>query len=113
MYYVYMLRCEDNSIYTGITTNVERRFEEHILKNKKCAKYTRNHDAKKIESVWQSENRILASKLEFHIKSLSKKQKEELISNNNLEEVLSEKVDCNKYARIEINKNFEKGLRKN
>lgn len=107
MYYTYMLRCQDDSIYTGITTNVERRFEEHILKKEKCAKYTRYHEVKKIESVWQSENRVLASKLEFHIKALSKKQKEDLILNNNLEELLSEKVDCSKYVRLEGDKNFK------
>lgn len=106
MYYTYMLRCQDNSIYTGITTNVERRFKEHILKNRKCAKYTRNHNVNKIESVWKSESRALASKLEYHIKTLSKKQKEQLISNNNLEEVLLEKLDCSKYVRIEMNKNL-------
>ncbi|MBQ3573901.1 MAG: GIY-YIG nuclease family protein, partial [Clostridia bacterium] len=38
MYYVYMMRCSDNSLYTGITTDLERRFEEH--KSKKGAKYT-------------------------------------------------------------------------
>lgn len=113
MYYTYMLRCQDNSIYTGITTNIERRFEKHSSKNEKCAKYTRNHTAKRIECVWESENRVLASKLEFHIKTLSKKQKEKLILNNNLEELLSEKVDCNKYLRLESNKKFEKSLRKN
>ena len=32
MYYIYMLRCEDNSIYTGITTNVEHRMDEHFNK---------------------------------------------------------------------------------
>ena len=37
MYYTYMLRCEDNSIYTGITTNIERRIKEHISKGKKSA----------------------------------------------------------------------------
>jgi len=113
MYYTYMLRCKDNSIYTGITTNIERRFEEHSSKKEKCAKYTRNHTAEKMEIVWESENRVLASKLEFYIKALSKKQKEELILNNNLEELLSEKVDCSKYVRTEINKNLEKVLRKN
>ena len=101
MYYTYMLRCDDNSIYTGITTDVERRFKEHSLKDKKCAKYTRYHLAEKVESVWQSENRVLASKLEFYIKTLSKKQKEELILNNNLEELLSEKIDYNKYTKIQ------------
>ena len=34
MYYTYMLRCENNSIYTGITTDVKRRMEEHFSKDK-------------------------------------------------------------------------------
>ena len=94
-----MLRCEDNSIYTGITTDVKRRMEEHLAKDKKCAKYTLKHSAKKMESVWRTENRVLASKLEYYIKKLSKKQKEELIKKNNLEELLSEKIDISKYER--------------
>lgn len=102
MYYTYMLRCEDNSIYTGITTNIERRIKEHISKGKKCAKYTLKHSAKKLEIAWQSENRKLASKLEFYIKTLSKKEKEELIVNNNLEELLAEKIEYNKYTKISI-----------
>lgn len=101
MYYTYMLRCEDNSIYTGITTDVERRFKEHISRDKKCAKYTSKHFAKKIESVWQSDNRALASKLEYYIKTLPKNAKEELILKNNLEELLSEKIDYNKYTKIQ------------
>ena len=79
MYYVYMLRCEDNSIYTGITTDVKRRMEEHFSKDKKCAKYTMSHNAKKLERVWETENKVLASKLEYRIKELPKGQKEELI----------------------------------
>mgnify|MGYP003322243924 CR=1 FL=1 len=43
-HYAYMLRCKDNSIYTGITTDLERRFEEHSKKTVKCAKYALNHD---------------------------------------------------------------------
>ncbi len=102
MYYTYMLRCKDNSIYTGITTNVERRMEEHFGKDKKCAKYTLRHEAKKLEGVWMSENRILASKLEYHIKQLTKIQKEELIKKNNLQELLGEKVEADQYKKIEI-----------
>ena len=33
MYYIYMLRCMDNSIYTGITTNINRRMEEHLVRS--------------------------------------------------------------------------------
>lgn len=101
MYYVYMLRCEDNSLYTGITTDLERRFQEHITKDKKCAKYTLNHSVKKIEIAWITEDRISASKLEYHIKkNLSKSQKEELIRKNNLQELLSTKIDFSKYSKI-------------
>ena len=100
MYYIYMLRCEDNSIYTGITTNIDRRMKEHFCKDKKCAKYTMNHSAKKLESVWETENRVLSSKLEYHIKKLSKNQKEELILNNNLEELLSGKIEPSKYKKL-------------
>ena len=58
-----MLRCEDNSIYTGITKDIKKRMEEHFSKDKNCAKYTLRHSAKKLEAVWQTENRALASKL--------------------------------------------------
>ena len=98
MYYTYMLRCEDNSIYTGITTNVERRMEEHFSQGEKCAKYTLRHHAKKLECVWESESRILASKLEYHLKTLTKVQKEELLKNRDLGLYLREKIDVNNYS---------------
>lgn len=100
MYYTYMLRCEDNSVYTGITTNVEHRMKEHFTKVN-GAKYTYTHTAKKLEAVWQTENRALASKLEYRIKQLTKTKKEELINKNNLEELLHETIDCNQYKRLE------------
>ncbi len=104
MYYTYMLRCEDNSIYTGITSDVKRRMEEHFTQNKKCAKYTATHQAKKLEMVWESENRVLASKLEFHIKkSLTKNEKESLIKNSDLlEKLLGNKIEAQNYKYIEI-----------
>lgn len=102
MYYIYMLRCEDNSIYTGITTNIEHRMKEHFSKVN-CAKYTYVHTAQKLEAVWQTETRVLASKLEYRIKKLTKAKKEELINENNLEELLCEKIDGTQYKRLENN----------
>lgn len=100
MYYTYMIRCEDNSIYTGMTSDIDRRIKEHLgeLENN-CAKYTMSHKAKKVEAVWQSETRALASKLEYHIKKLKKQEKEELIKENNLEELLAEKIDVTEYKK--------------
>lgn len=101
MFYTYMLRCEDNSIYTGITVDVERRLKEHKEKGKKSAKYTAVHNAKKIEAVWESENKSLASKLEFNIKRLKKIDKEELILNKDLEKYLKDKIEVEKYRYLE------------
>lgn len=82
MYYVYIIQCLDKSYYTGITTNIERRFFEHKEKTKQCAKYTYCHDVDKIVALWTCENRSLASQLEYRIKKLSRNQKEVLINTN-------------------------------
>lgn len=102
MYYIYMLRCKDNSIYTGITTDIDRRMEEHFSKNEKCAKYTYTHIAKKLEAVWEAENKSLASKLEYHIKKLSKEKKELLIESKDLSRVFfnDEKIDVDNYKKL-------------
>lgn len=98
-YYTYILRCCDDSLYAGITTDVSRRMEEHFSKGDKCAKYTRIRGAKKMEAAWESENRASASRLEFHIKRLAKAQKERLITRDDFT-VFGEKVDMKEYRRI-------------
>lgn len=104
MYYTYILRCEDNSLYTGITTDIERRLKEHREKGQKTAKYTLTHKAVKMEISWQSENRIIASKLEFYLKKLTKKQKENLIVNPQLlNNFLGYKIDTQLYTLSKIN----------
>ena len=101
MYYVYIIRCKDNSLYTGITNNLKRRVKEHITKSKKCAKYTKNHIAMNLEAYWITEDRTLASKLEYQIKKLTKNEKEEIIVNKEkFNEYLSLKVDITKYTKI-------------
>lgn len=100
MYYTYILRCEDNSLYTGITTDINRRLEEHKSQSEKSAKYTRTHKVTKLEIAWASENRVLASKLEYRIKKLSKRQKEQLIITNDLENILGNKIERNRYTKI-------------
>jgi len=99
MYYTYILRCEDNSLYTGMTADIERRMKEHFEQGEKCAKYTMRHKPKKLEMVWESEKRNLAMKLEFHIKnSLTKAQKEELIKHPyRLADLLGNKIESNLY----------------
>ena len=102
MYYTYMLRCTDNSIYTGITNDLERRMDEHFTQGEKCAKYTKRHKAQKLEAAWSSEDRKLASKLEYYIKHLPKSEKEDIIKHNKNINVLSEKLDIASYKRIRL-----------
>lgn len=104
MYYTYIIRCKDNTLYTGITNDIKRRFSEHLEKTEKCAKYTKSHNVQRIEILFESSNKSEASKLEFHIKKLTKSQKEELIKNKNLEKYFKEKFDisCYKLSKIEI-----------
>lgn len=99
-YYTYMLRCEDNSIYTGMTNNLERRIEEHQCKDRNGAKYTKSHNAIKLEAAWRSKDKSLACKLEYQIKKLTKQQKEDLINGEKLAKYLREKIDSRRYRRI-------------
>lgn len=103
MYYTYMIRCKGDTLYTGITTDVNRRFSEHSDKDEKGAKYTKSHEVLKIEAVWQSDNRSQASKLEFALKKLTKQQKEMLIlDNSKFEFFLSKKIECIFYKRYTL-----------
>ena len=80
-WFTYILRCADNSLYTGIALDVEKRLKEHNGIEKNGAKYTQAR--RPVELVYQesSDSRSEASKRECAIKSLSKAQKEQLIKN--------------------------------
>lgn len=79
LYYIYILRCQGQTLYTGIATDYKERFKKH--KKGLGAKYTKLHPPLFIESVWSIEGRSNATKVELYIKSLNKKQKEDLIKN--------------------------------
>ena len=79
-WWIYILQCNDGTLYTGITTDVERRLDEHNNSNK-GAKYTRNKRPVLLTYTEQSENRSTASKREYQIKKMSRKDKLKLINN--------------------------------
>ena len=100
MYYIYMLRCENNSIYTGIAKDLKRRMAEHFSQDEKCAKYTKSHRPKKLEMVWETQDKSLAAKLEYAIKTLNKVKKEELIKNPKLlEDFLGNRIETSLYKK--------------
>jgi len=80
MWYVYFLRCADNSLYAGITTSLERRLAEHNSCNKKAAKYTRVRRPVTLAYAEPLLNRQQASRREYQLKQLSKHKKEHLVA---------------------------------
>ncbi len=80
LWFVYYLRCADNSLYAGITTDLSRRLNEHNTCNKTGAKYTRVRRPVKLAYAETQENRQLASKREYQLKKLLKIQKEALVN---------------------------------
>lgn len=77
--YVYIVACEDGSLYTGITTDIKRRMKEHAEKQKNGAKYTRSRTVKTICMVWLAESYSSAARLEYAIKKLKRTDKLQLI----------------------------------
>jgi len=78
-WWVYLVKCADESLYCGVTIDTKRRVQEHNLDDKKGAKYTKVR--RPVELVYKQTclNRSEACKEEARIKKLSRKQKIELI----------------------------------
>ena len=78
MYYTYLLRCRDGSLYAGITTDLGRRLREHRAGGAKGARYTRAHPPLGYACAWTSPDRAAASRLEARLKKLGHGEKEAL-----------------------------------
>lgn len=77
MHYVYVLECADGSFYTGYTTDVARRVEEH--ETGEGAKYTRGRTPVKLVHVERYDSRSAAMQREHEIKQLRRREKERLV----------------------------------
>lgn len=82
MYYLYILKCSDNTLYTGITVDVERRLNEHNH-SKLGAKYTKARRPVELMYSKKFRNRSTASKAENKLKKMSREEKWTLIHGAN------------------------------
>ena len=80
-YYTYMVRCADGSLYTGYTTDLDKRVEAH--NSGKGAKYTNSRRPVMLVYYETYDAKEEAMSREWHIKQLDKKQKEQLILQQN------------------------------
>lgn len=78
MCYIYILKCSDDTLYTGWTNNLDKRLETHS--KGKGAKYTRARLPVKLVYWEKYDNKISAQKREYEIKQMSRKKKLELIN---------------------------------
>lgn len=80
MWYLYILRCKDGSLYTGITTDVEKRLEAH--QSGKGAKYTRGRGPLALVYKEECGDHSEALKRELEVKALTRAEKLKLIEKN-------------------------------
>ena len=71
---LYLLECRGGSLYAGITTDLERRFAEHV--SGKGARYTRSHPPVRVVASMDFSDRSTASKAEAALKKLPRERKE-------------------------------------
>ena len=76
-WYLYILKCGDGTLYTGIATDVQKRLEMH--RSGKGAKYTRGRGPLELVHSEECENHSQALKRECDVKKLTKEQKQQLI----------------------------------
>lgn len=81
MNYIYIIKCQDDSFYTGITKDIKKRMQQHFHKEKQGAKYTKSRQAVWLAALWETDSWPEAGRLEYFIKSLKRKEKEELVEN--------------------------------
>ena len=91
-WHLYLVRCHDGSLYTGITNNVARRFAEHQENSGVGAKYLRGRGPLMLVFQKKLGSRSLALGVESKIKKLSKARKEELIRTGEHIEVIIKQV---------------------
>ncbi|WP_186206843.1 GIY-YIG nuclease family protein [Burkholderia gladioli] len=75
-WYLYLIECEDGSVYTGITTDVDARFAQHA--NGTGARYTRSRKPRAVLASFELADRSSASRAEYWVKRLTPAQKREL-----------------------------------
>jgi len=80
MYYFYILRCSDNSLYCGQTNNLKRRVKEHNFDKNKSAKYLRAKKPVKLIYFEKYSTLKEAMRREYEVKQLTKIKKEKLIN---------------------------------
>lgn len=99
MYYVYLLRCADDTLYCGVSTNWQRRLRQHASGSSSAARYTRAHPPRELAALWECGEKGDALRLEYRIKKLRREEKLRLIEEEDAFSTLPGMPDAALYRR--------------
>ena len=80
LYFVYIIYCEDGSLYTGVAADWKKRLHEHWTRSPRAARYTKSHPMEALAALWELPDKSSALRLEYRIKQLAAEEKRRLIS---------------------------------
>jgi putative endonuclease len=95
-WYLYLIRCRDGSIYTGISTDVKRRFVQHQKQGSDGSKYLKGRGPLVLVFQMKVGNYSLASKVESKIKKMPKDKKEKILREPEFLDEIVHKIDADK-----------------
>jgi len=84
-WHLYVIRTVDHTLYAGVTTDVARRFREHLSQGRKTARYLRAHKPKELVFVQEIGDQSMALKVEYWFKRLPRARKERVIQAGRLD----------------------------
>lgn len=99
MYFVYMIRCKGDALYTGVAQDVCRRMRQHTGRGAACARYTRAHPVQALAALWEAEDKGAALRLEYRIKQLTRTEKDRLIGEDAAFSELLPQLEASRYRR--------------
>jgi putative endonuclease len=82
--YLYIVRCADGSLYTGIAADIQKRMKEHLARDGRSAKYTRAHPIEELAGLWRTDGLKSAARLEWRVKQLPREKKLNLLAHPEL-----------------------------
>ena len=88
VWWLYVIQCSDGSLYTGVSTDVQRRYAEHQQQGPKTARYLRGRAPLQLVFSVKVGDRGQALKLEYRVKQLSRSEKLQMITNGTLPAML-------------------------
>lgn len=95
-----MLKCIDESLYTGSARDVSKRIKEHFSGGVRCAKYTKSHPPKEVVAIWKCGEKSDAIKIEYRIKTMTRKEKNRFCETGEIPDKIKTKLEGICFSRI-------------